>query len=264
MSDSIEVEQNASLGAKTIQIGVQNNYIGLSPGEIFQEVVVFLRGYCSQLREELLTEFGNMFEERLKHIPPENIVSPSPRIAVPTLQNASITEEKEIRALYANLLVNSMDKIMKNGIHPSFVQIVNQLCPDEAKILNYFYEKKTVPIITLRAGNDRGEGTDVVKDFSNVGEIARCEKPLYIKMYFDNLIRLGLVDTHPLSSLVKKELYEPLKSHPYILSVSQDIERHKGEYSKPQFEEGFLTLSAFGQEFCEKCVVNNITIEIYP
>lgn len=265
MSDNnIEIKQKTFASSNGTQIGVQYNNTGLSIQDAMQIAFSIFHEYYPQLRQDALADVEQLVTKKLQDIPPEQIVSPSPRIVVPTLQNASITEEKEIRILYANLLANSMDKIMKDGIHPSFVQIVNQLCPDEAKILDCFYWKKTIPIITLRAENDRHEGTDVVKDFSNIGEIAGCEKPLNIKLYFDNLIRLGLVDTYPLSSLTQKELYEPLKKHPYILSVSQDIERRKGEHSKPRFKEGFLSLSAFGQEFCEKCVINNITVEIYP
>lgn len=93
-------------------------------------------------REYNVAETKKLLEEKLKNIPPEQIEAPEAYIAVPALQNISYCmDNDELRDMYANLLANSMTSIVKNGVHPGFVDIIKQLSPDEAKILRYFATK---------------------------------------------------------------------------------------------------------------------------
>lgn len=108
--------------------------------------------------------------------------------------------------------------LYKGGVHPAFVEIINQLSPDEAKLLRYLFTHIThiiVPTVTLGRANEQNE---VIKNFSNIGELAECENPLKISECFDNLLRLGLLNSSGMNSLVDKTLYNSLKEHEYILS----------------------------------------------
>ena len=264
--NAIEVNQKSALGSETTQIAVQHNttYIGISPEEATQMAITMFREYYPQLKQEALQDVEQMVAEKLKSIPPEKIVPPSPRIAVPTLQNASITEEAEVRAMYATLLANSMNEVVKNGVHPSFVEIIKQLSPDEAKILGHFYIEKSVPTITLRYENDKGEGIDIIRSFSNIGELAGCERPLEINKYFNNLVRLGLIEYAPtLSSLTDKSLYEPLKNHPHIVSMANQIHLQNDKFNMHNYRESYVFLTDFGKSFCKMCVVN-LTVVVLP
>lgn len=79
------------------------------------------------------------------------IESPDPHIAVPALQYISYCmDNDELRDMYANLLANSMNKVVKNGVHPGFVEIIKQLSPDEARLLKQFKIETIVPTITVR------------------------------------------------------------------------------------------------------------------
>ena len=101
-------------------------------------------------REYNVAETKKLLEEKLSAVPPELIEAPEPHIAVPAIQYISYCMDNEdLRDMYANLLANSMNKVVKNGVHPGFVEIIKQLCPDEAKILKYIMHKETIPIITL-------------------------------------------------------------------------------------------------------------------
>jgi len=264
MNEQIEITQKATLGSQTTQIGIQNFNTGLSPTNAVEMAFAIFREYYPQLREEALSEVRQLVLEKLQNVQKEDIVPPTPRIVVPVLQNASITEETEIRRLYANLLANSMNRTVKNRVFPGFVTIVNQLCSDEAKLLPIIYDKKSIPIITLRRQNEKEEGIDVVKNFSNIGEIAKCENPLDIGLYLNNLMRLGIIERPALSSLIDKTKYEPLKSHPFIVDKANNIKNYMDSYNQPKFKEGYMVLTDFGKEFCEKTVVNIVTIHIPP
>lgn len=272
MNEGVEITQNASLGAKeTVQVGIQNNInnvqVGLTPSNAVEMALGIFREHYPQLKQEALAEVKQLVIEEMKKIQPEDIIPPTPKIAVPILQNASITEEQELRRLYARLLSNSMNRTVKNKVYPGFVEVLNQLCVDEAKLLPYIYTKKVIPTITLRreSKDKNGEGADVIKNFSDIGEHVKCENPLNINLYFDNLIRLGLLERSPaFSSLTDKTLYESLKTHPYIVAKKESIHQYAEPYNQPAFSEGYMLLTDFGREFCEKTVIEIVTIHLPP
>ena len=79
-------------------------------------------------REYNVAETKKLLEEKLQNTPPELIESPAPHIAVPAMQYISYCmDNEELREMYANLLANSMNKVVKDGVHPGFVEIIKQL-----------------------------------------------------------------------------------------------------------------------------------------
>ena len=207
-------------------------------------------------KEYNIAETKKLLEEKLKDVKPENIESPEAHVAVPALQYLSYCMDNEdLRDMYANLLANSMNSIIKKGVHPGFVEIIKQLSPDEAKVMKYFAANQKAPTITLRYELKDGGGIDVVRNFSNIGELVGCEQPLDINMYFDNLIRLGLIQASPsLASLTDKELYKPLKEHPVIEELMNPNKIVKTEYEKASIVEGFMSRTDFGEAFCNICL----------
>ncbi len=207
-------------------------------------------------REYNVAETKKLLEEKLQNTPPELIQPPEPHIAVPALQYISYCmDNEELRDMYANLLANSMNSVVKNGVHPGFVEIIKQLSPDEAKILRHFSVHKTIPTITLRAENENLQGVDVVKNFSDIGEKCGCEEKYGLNKYFDNLIRLGLIcSAENTSSLTDKTNYEPLKTHHIMELYIKTIESEPAPYNKPRVRESYLYVSDFGRTFCDICL----------
>lgn len=206
-------------------------------------------------REYNIAETKKLLEEKLKNVKPENITPPEAHVAVPALQYLSYCmDNEELRDMYANLLANSMNSVIKKGVHPGFVEIIKQLSPDEAKVMKYFAKTPIVPTITVRYETSEGGYIDKVKNFSNIGELSGCEQPLDINLYFDNLIRLGLLEASHLSHLTDKKHYEPLKSHPVIEAFSDQSIVTKNGYLKSTLEEGFMARTDFGEAFCNICL----------
>ena len=46
--------------------------------------------------------------------------------------------------MYVNLLETAMDKETAANAHPAFVEVVRQMVPDEAKIVQFFGRQRTV------------------------------------------------------------------------------------------------------------------------
>ncbi len=217
-------------------------------------------------REYNVEETKKLLEKKLENVPPELIEEPEPHIAVPAIQYISYCmDNAELRDMYANLLANSMNKVVKNGVHPGFVEIIKQLSPDEAKIMKYFSHTDTIPIIDLKRENEKGEGIAVIKNFSSIGKDAGCEDVIGIGKSFDNLIRLGLIKrADAFRSLVQKDRYTPLKEHPFIKTNADRIKNGPEPYNVPNYTESYLFLTDFGKSFCNICIdtIKVITIPL--
>lgn len=207
-------------------------------------------------KEYNLAETKKLLEAKLQSTPPENIESPDPYIAVPALQYISYCmDNDELRDMYANLLANSMNRVVKNGVHPGFVEIIKQICPDEAKILKYLANNEVIPTLTLRFRNSKGEGTVILKNYTNIGVVCKCEQPYEINKYFDNLIRLGLAEPSPfMARLTDKELYESLKKEPYLIDHANTAAGRTDDINIVDYVEGYVSISDYGKAFCKICL----------
>lgn len=206
-------------------------------------------------REYNLEETKKLLELKLQKVDPELIESPEPYIAVPALQYISYCmDSEELRDMYANLLANSMNKVVKNEVHPGFIEIIKQLSPDEARVLKEISKKRTIPVIDVKYVNEREEGITILHYFSDIGDRANCENPTEISMYFENLEKLGILkESSPLSSIVNKSIYEPLKNHNRIKEL-ENIPKGYGDLNKMKIEEGYFTITRYGEKFCEICI----------
>ena len=262
MAEIPNISQTTAMGSNNTQVGVlynheEHHHQGLSVADATSMAFAMFREYYPLLRQEALDNLDQMVTEKLKNLPAECIVPPTARITVPTIQKASITEEAEIREIYANLLTNSMNSVVKNGVHPSFVEIISQLSPDEAKVLRYMHPRQGIPTLGIkRVFNDGGHST-IIKDFSNVPELANCERPNDSEVYIDNLVRLGLARRSVNEWYSDEAMYEPLISHQFIQSYWNryaENPQNLADFKKLEYVKGFCALTAFGKNFCDICL----------
>lgn len=162
--------------------------------------------------------------EKLHGVPPEDIIAPKPHIAVPAIEALRYTgSEEELSDMYANLLASSMDIKTATNAHPSFVEIIKQMTPDEAKLMRYFSNTSILPLITLRIETAGSGGHDVIKHFSFFGEKAECSHSTLVPSYLDNLSRLGLIKIPDNYWYTDESIYLPLEKHPTIDTLVQAI-----------------------------------------
>ena len=102
--------------------------------------------------EYAIRETEKHLEEKLKHIPEDKIVEPEPYVVVPAIQQLSYSlDSEELRELYANLLASSINADTKKNVHPSFAEIIKQLSPLDARVVEMIkHNQKPIPIITGR------------------------------------------------------------------------------------------------------------------
>jgi hypothetical protein len=125
--------------------------------------------------DKIKERFFPKVEERLRNVPPENIVTPNISVAGPIVEALRYAgSEDTLSDLYANLLAASMDKSTATTAHPAFTEIIKQLTPDEAKLLALFPSDPNMPIIDIRRSSKSG-GTEyfsVVSNYSLLGQMA--------------------------------------------------------------------------------------------
>lgn len=183
-----------------------------------------------------------------RRIPQEKIKTPDPSIAVPTVLAMTYNSHKpELRDMFTNLLGASMTADVIDG-HPAFVEIIKQLCSDEAKMLREMKNEVKFPMIKVRIKvKNKGE-FDVAPYFSDLCYRIGCEYPQKFPEYLDNLQRLGLVDVEKNRHLVDDQIYETLKKHPNYVTVNladgQSIVEQKSLFE----------ISELGKKFCAICI----------
>lgn len=197
--------------------------------------------------------------DRLKNVPPEDIITPKPNVAGPAIEALRYTgHEETLSDMYANLLAASMDKNTASGAHPAFVEIIKQLTPDEAKIVALFSPGRAFPLLNVRESYKvdpefKKGGRIRFAHFSLLGEEAGVEFVNLTPAYLDNLCRLGLADylntgIHYTSS----DLYDKLESHPNILALKKEIETDP-ELKCELVRTGF-NITELGKQFAKICV----------
>jgi hypothetical protein len=196
--------------------------------------------------------------DRLKNVPPERVISPKPNVAGPALESLRYTgHEESLSDLYANLLAASMDKATAEGAHPAFVEIIRQLTPDEAKILQLFLKSMPYPLLTVRREYKtprpgKKGGIDLVVNYSHLGIIAKCEFPQMTPTYLDNLCRLGLADIPLMFEYTSPGVYDVLENSDEILKLKARIDGSPDWKSVVQ-RKG-LIVTQLGHQFASICV----------
>ncbi|MGI8633112.1 MAG: Abi-alpha family protein [Solirubrobacterales bacterium] len=132
--------------------------------------------------------------------------------------------------------------------HPAFALILEQLAPDEARILRLLELEGPQPIVdvleTTAFGHERREAALRV---SLVAEQAGCRHVELCDAYLDNLERLGVIRI-PHDPLEDETLYEVLEAQPRVSDLTSS-----GPSLKTSVRRSRLELSDLGTAFCAMC-----------
>ena len=137
---------------------------------------------------------------KLSKVLPENIQTPPMVIAGPTLFELHfVKDERELKEMSANLLAAAMNSEIANNVHPSFVQILKQLSPDEAKVLKYFSDNpewhKEFYEVTDGQNYPIEKSLTISDHFHEICKLSGAVNPNNSNTYLDNLLRLKILDT---------------------------------------------------------------------
>ncbi|MEE8204239.1 MAG: DUF4393 domain-containing protein, partial [Alphaproteobacteria bacterium] len=160
----------------------------------------------------------------------------------------------ELRDLFENVLATSMDKETAANAHPAFVQTIKQLTPDEARILRYMARSGNLPMIDLHRKIEGKSGYRVIaKNVTRLHELVELEHPEFIQAAIDNLCRLEILNVPHGTFITQERIYDPLMNLPEVKEGVRAEESEQGV--SVTFDRKLLTLTVFGEQFIEACVV---------
>jgi hypothetical protein len=207
-------------------------------------------GY-ERIENWLETEVSN----KLKDVPPERIQTPAPNVAGPAIEAMRfVGNEPDLRNLYANLLKTAMDTETAVKAHPGFVEIIKQLTPDEARIVNYLTKIDSIPVIELR--RIVVNTNDYYVQYRNINYVvddAGCSSPDLGSAYLDNLCRLQIIEPlNPGEKFNTSGIYDRIEQRSDIVAWLTAM-NNSGSFRGSLFRGGYRTTD-WGKLFCSACV----------
>lgn len=228
-------------------------------------------------REYSIEETKRILALKLNKIDPEKIVPPEPYVAIPALQAISYCMDyEELRNLYANLLAKSMNEDTKDSVHPAYVEIIKQLSPLDARIIDIFKffkspnhcfpigklrycKQNETPYLKLSLGDS---GFDVYEHIIDpeISEIINATADL-IAISIQNLVRLGLLDVDYSAHFTNDHLYDNIRKNPIIKEADiyfRDNYGNMPEYQgfDIQFVKGIAKVTPLGYSFSRICCID--------
>jgi Abortive infection alpha len=151
-----------------------------------------------------------------------------------------------LRERGAELLARSADVAQSEDLHPAYARILDNLSPDEARILRLFATDGPQPAVDIRRGLPLVSEL-VAPGISMIGAEAGCRHPDRVAAYLDNLNRLGLIwfSREPLRDI---NPYQVLEAQPEAVEAMRDAGRTSRTVRRS------IHLTPFGTDFCRVCL----------
>ncbi|WP_275270509.1 DUF4393 domain-containing protein [Limnobacter sp. P1] len=194
------------------------------------------------------------YRQRLESIPEEKIVGVAPEIGVPIAEKLAYVTDEQLSDMYVRLLATASNVDTLGNAHPSFVNVVNNLSPDEARLLVYFVQRRDMPIVQATAVVPKEGSHSVLGGPFVPPEVTKdLVFPGNIDAYLSNLSGLGLVTVRYDEWLADGSIYEPLEAsnRAALTKRIESIPQLAGRELK--FGRGLAQRTSFGLKFIQAC-----------
>jgi hypothetical protein len=164
------------------------------------------------------------------------------------------TSVETLQTRGADLLRRSADVSAGEGAHPAYARILENLAPDEARVLRLFALEGPQPAVDVRSGGPLGIGSELLSSGLNmIGAEAGCRRTDRVHSYLSNLYRLGLV------WFSREQLEDQQRYH--VLEAQPDVQVAMSDAGRTRTVRRSIHLTEFGVDFC-KTVLPLDTAEI--
>src|SRR4051812_45271893 len=151
-----------------------------------------------------------------------------------------------LRERGAELLAQSADVDYDEPAHPAFERILEELAPDEARILRFLCTSGAQPAVDIRESKPLGIAAGLKEGGLNmIGTESGCRFLDRVPSYLNNLERLGLIwfSREPLDDPLE---YQVLEAQPEVLTA---LGRGRSKTVRRS-----IRLTPFGEDFCDVCL----------
>lgn len=200
------------------------------------------------------------FKERVEKTSEEKIFDVPPEIGLPILEKLTYVRNEDISDLFVDLLVSASSIDTIELAHPSFIQIINNLSSDEARLVKRLNGIKQIPFITyrLRWGN-KGDFF-LAENLTGLELSVDLLFPDNINIYLENLVSKGILlwhnDRHLTDGLLYKELERRYAERLENIREYQSIQPNPNNYGRQYFiDQGYYDVTDYGNMFIKACVL---------
>ena len=174
---------------------------------------------------------------------------------------AGSTEEEVAQTLRERgeeLLRRSRDVWSDQESHPAYARILDDLAPDEARILLLLLRGGPQPSVDVRTGGPVGMVSSalVAPGMSMIGARAGCRYVEDVPAYLNNLFRLGLI-WFSREQLEDPRQYQVVEAQPDVLAAMHSVRF-------PKVVRRSIHLTPFGIGFCRASLVDAEEAEELP
>jgi hypothetical protein len=159
--------------------------------------------------------------------------------------------ELTLRERGEELLRKSRDVWNDDTAHPAYSRILDELAPDEARILLLLLKGGPQPSVDVRTGGPTGviSSTLVASGLTMIGPRAGVRYLDEVPAYLNNLFRLGLI-WFSREQLDDPMEYQVVEAQPDVLEAM-----HSVRFAKPVRRS--IHLTPFGVNFCTTCLTDS-------
>jgi hypothetical protein len=156
------------------------------------------------------------------------------------------TSRTALRRRGEELLAKSADVTQDEELHPAYARILDNLSPDEARILRLLATRGPQPAIDVRRGLPLASELEA-PGLNMIGGEAGCRHPDRVPAYLDNLNRLGLI-WFSRETLRDVNRYQVLEAQPEATKAMREAGRTARTVRRS------IHLTPFGGDFCGVCL----------
>ncbi|MCW2797539.1 Abi-alpha family protein [Nocardioides sp.] len=162
---------------------------------------------------------------------------------------ATLSPEASLRQRGAALLERSRDVWNTDMAHPAYERILDEVAPDEARILLLLLKGGPQPSVDVRTGGPIGMVSSqlIAPGLTMIGARAGCRYLDQVPSYLNNLFRLGLI-WFSRESLRDPLEYQVVEAQPDVLAAM-----HSVRFAKVVRRS--IHLTPFGDDFCKTCLL---------
>ncbi|MUM34558.1 DUF4393 domain-containing protein [Mycobacterium sp. CBMA361] len=167
--------------------------------------------------------------------------------------------EQSLRAQGQALLMRSRDVWNTERSHPAYARILEEMAPDEARILLLLLRGGPQPAVDVRTGGAIGMVSSrlVAPGLNMIGPRAGLRYLDQVPAYLNNLFRLGLI-WFSQEQLRDPLEYQVVEAQPDVLAAMHSVRAHKVVRRS-------IHLTPFGIDFCRACLVaENEDVAVLP
>jgi len=191
-------------------------------------------------------EFPEELSPLLIEVPEASLVCPPVVVVVPLMRSLSYSlGEPGLKSMYLSLMATATDGRDAQGVHPSFISVVERLSAKEARLLPMIMGQLQMPVAQVAWLSPDGSSTVLGRHLLDVNDRATGQpsEDVDFGLWVDNWIQLGLVEVDYAVQWSGENSYEWVERRPEFLAWKAQFD------ASVRYEKGVLRVTDFGKRF---------------